>query len=134
MGVYFECYKYIWMLSRTTSRLQMHTDISITAASTASVMFSALETAEKEIIILMMSVFSVSLSADKNACVGAGSVLPYCHSYHFSETSLCSQYFATDFSGLRKSGYLFALNKEKKMWFVMLSFFRKAKERFTGSK
>ncbi len=69
-----------------------------------------------------MSVFSVSLSADKNACVGTGTVLPYCHSYHFSETSLCSQYFATDFSGLRKSGYLFALNKEKKCGLLCFHF------------
>lgn len=76
-------------------------------------MFPALETAQKEIMIVMMSAFSVSLSADKYACFGTRTALPCCHSYHFSETSLCSQYFATDFSGLRKSGYLFAFNKEK---------------------
>lgn len=85
-------------------------------------MLSALETAQKEILILMMSAFSVCLSSEKSAYFGTATVLPYCHSYHFSETSLCSQYFATEFSGLRKSGYLFDFNKEK-MWFVMLSFF-----------
>lgn len=127
-------YVHMGMLSRTASPLHMHKDKAITATSTGSVNASALETAEKEITILMMSVFSVSLSTDRNACVGTGAVLPYCHSYHFSETSLCSQYFATDFSGLRKSGYLFALNKEKKCGLLCFHFFRRAEERFAGSK
>lgn len=68
---------------------------------------------------------NLMMSARLQACVGSGTVLPYCHSYHFSETSLCSLYFATDFSGLRKSGYLFALNKEKKCGLLCFHFLEK---------
>lgn len=63
--------------------------------------------------------------------LGNVSALPYCRSYHFSETS--AEYFCRRVLWFKEIGVFICL-KQKKMWFVMLSFVRKAEEHFTRPK
>lgn len=50
----------------------------------------------------MMSAFLSACLQTRRLIIGPITMLPGCHSYHFSKTSLCSLSFATDLSGFEE--------------------------------
>lgn len=94
---------YIWILSGTISPLASAYRQNHNNFGRPQRCFLLWNSAQKAIIVLMMSVLSQSAGTDPR--VDTGRALPRCRSYHFSETLFMFPMFRRRFfSGLRESG------------------------------